>query len=217
MTDLLIPDPPRRRSRRLRVLAVTAAMVVLAAVGVGAVFGSRLGTDPTVVDSPLIGQPAPAVTLPYLEGEGTLSLSELRGQIVVVNFWASWCVACREEHPALLGVAEQYRDAGVVVVGIDYQDSRDAAVAFLNEMGRGGDNYHYVTDPGSRAALDFGVFGVPETYVLDRSGTIVAKITGASTYPLLAGVIDAVLAGKRPESRTSEPVQSGPGVPLTGG
>ncbi|WP_219418037.1 TlpA family protein disulfide reductase [Pseudonocardia nigra] len=217
MSDLLAPKPPRRRSRRFRLLAVAAAVVVLGAVGVGAVFGSRLGTDPTLVDSPLIGQPAPAVTLPYLEAEGTLSLSELRGQVVVVNFWASWCVACREEHPALLATAAQYRDAGVVLVGIDYQDSQAAAQAFLDEMGRGGENYRYVTDPGSRAALEFGVFGVPETFVLDRSGTIVAKITGPSTYPLLAGAIDAVLAGQRPESRTGGPVQPGRGEPVAGG
>lgn len=217
MSDLLDPEPPRRRSRRLRLLAVAAAVVVFGAVGVGAVFGSRLGSDPTLVDTPLIGTAAPAVTLPYLEAEGTLSLGELRGQVVVVNFWASWCVACREEHPALVGVAEQYRDAGVVLVGIDYQDSQAAATAFLDEMGRGGENYRYVTDPGSRAALEFGVFGVPETFVIDRSGTIVAKITGASTYPLLAGTLDAVLAGKRPESRTDRPVQRAPDVSRGGG
>ena len=217
MTDLLAPDPPRRRSRRRRLLAVTAALVALAAVGVGAVFGSRLGTDAALVDSPLIGRPAPAVTLPYLERAGTLSLDELRGQVVVVNFWASWCVACREEHPALVAVAEQYRDAGVVLVGIDYQDGEDSAVAFLDEMGRGGDNYRYVTDPGSRAALDFGIFGVPETFVIDRAGTVVAKVTGPVTYPLLAGAVDAVLAGQRPEARTGVPVQPAPGAPLGGG
>jgi cytochrome c biogenesis protein CcmG/thiol:disulfide interchange protein DsbE len=217
MTDLLDPDPPRRRTRRRRVLAVTAAVVVLATVGIGAVFGSRLGTDAALVDSPLIGRPAPVVTLPYLEREGSLSLAELRGEIVVVNFWASWCVACREEHPALVAVAEQYRDAGVTVVGIDYQDSRSSAVAFLDEMGRGGDNYHYVTDPGSRAALDFGVFGVPETFVIDRAGTVVGKVTGPVTYSLLAGAVDAVLAGKRPQSRTGLPVQPAPGAPLGGG
>jgi cytochrome c biogenesis protein CcmG, thiol:disulfide interchange protein DsbE len=214
MSDPLAPESRRRRPRRL--LTMAAVLVVLGAVGVGAVFGSRLGTDPTLVDSPLIGQPAPAVTLPYLESNGALSLSELRGQIVVVNFWASWCVACRDEHPALIAAAEQYHNAGVVFVGIDYQDSQAAAVGFLDEMGRGGENYRYVTDPASRAALEFGVFGVPETFVLDRAGTIVAKITGPSTYPLLAGTLDAVLAGQRPESRTGGPVQPGPGEPVVG-
>ncbi|OZM79960.1 redoxin family protein [Pseudonocardia sp. MH-G8] len=213
MSDVWAPTPPRRR----RAAKVGAIVIAVVAIGIGAVFGMRLNTDPTLVDSPLIGRPAPDVVLPELEGPGQVSLAGLGGQIVVVNFWASWCVACREEHPALLAAAEQYRDAGVTFVGIDYQDGKESAVAFLDEMGRGGDDYRYVTDPGSRAALEFGLFGVPETFVIDRSGVIVAKITGASTYPLLAGALDAVLAGKRPESRTDVGVQPAPGAPVVGG
>ena len=179
--------------------------------------GSRLGTDPTLVDSPLLGRAAPAVTLPVLEGSGEVSLPSLRGQVVVVNFWASWCVACRAEHPALLGAERQYRDSGVTFVGVDYQDSTSAATAFLDQLGRGGGNYRYVTDPGSRAALEFGLFGVPETFVIDRSGAVAAKITGGVTYPLLSGVIDAVQAGRSPATVASGPVQPGAGAPLQGG
>jgi cytochrome c biogenesis protein CcmG/thiol:disulfide interchange protein DsbE len=213
MSDPLAPAPPRRP----RVLRLAAVVVAVAAIGIGAVFGSRLTSDPTLVDSPLIGRPAPEVVLPALEGPGEVALAGLRGQIVVVNFWASWCVACREEHPALVGAAQQYRDAGVTFVGIDYQDSPSSAVAFLDELVRGGDNYRYATDPGSRAALEFGLFGVPETFVIDRSGTVVAKITGPSTFPLLAGVLDAVIAGQRPGVQTGGPVQPSPGAPLVGG
>jgi len=89
--------------------------------------------------------------------------------------------------------------------------------AFLDELGRGGDNQRYVTDPGSRAALEFGLFGVPETFVIDRSGVIVAKITGGVTYPLLGGVLDAVLAGHRPAAPTPGAVQPAPGASLQGG
>ncbi|OZM76388.1 redoxin domain-containing protein [Pseudonocardia sp. MH-G8] len=213
MSDLPAPVPPRRR----RALRVAAVVVVLVAIGIGAMFGSRLTTDPTLVDSPLIGQPAPDFALPALEGTGEVSLAALRGQIVVVNFWASWCVACREEHPALVGAAAQYRDAGVTFVGVDYQDAASSAVAFLDELGRGGDNYLYATDVGSRAALEFGLFGVPETFVLDRSGTVVAKITGPTTYPLLAGILDAVIAGRQPGGQSGGPVQPAPGAPLIGG
>ncbi|TQM09882.1 TlpA family protein disulfide reductase [Pseudonocardia kunmingensis] len=212
MSDSLHPSPPRRR-RAAKLVAVVVAFI---AIGIGAVFGMRLETDPTLVDSPLIGQPAPDVVLPELEGPEEVSLAALRGRIVVVNFWASWCVACREEHAALLAAAKQYRDAEVTVVGIDYQDGTASAAAFLDELGRGGDNYLYASDVGSRAALEFGLFGVPETFVLDRSGTVVAKITGPSTYPLLAGALDAVLAGQRPESRTDVGVQPAPGAPLVG-
>ncbi len=212
MSDTLTPVPSRRR-----VLRAVAVAVVLVAIGIGALFGSRLTVDPTLVQSPLIGRPVPDLTLPALEGPGEVSLAALRGQVVVVNFWASWCVACREEHAALVAAADQYQDAGLTIVGIDYQDGTSSAVDFLDELGRGGDNYLYVSDVGSRAALEFGLFGVPETFVVDRAGTIVAKITGGTTYPLLAGTLDAVIAGEQPGARTGGPVQPAPGAPLVGG
>lgn len=203
-------DAPQRH--RWRAVRWTAALVIVAAIGVGAVFGSRLGADPALVDSPLIGQPAPTQRLPYLEGEGALSLADLRGRVTVVNFWASWCLACRAEHPALLVAASAYRDKGVVFVGVNHQDKRSSAVGFLDELGRGDSGcYRYVTDPGSTLALDFGVFGLPETFFLDERGTIVAKITGESDFAVLAGTLDSILAGQRPGARTVGPVQPSPG------
>lgn len=201
---------PVRRGRTVRWVAV---FVAAAAVVTGVVFGSRLDADPSLVATPLIGTVVPDLELPALEGGEPLRFSDLRGEVVVVNFWASWCVACREEHPALLAVAEAYRDAGVTLVGIVYQDDQDAAVGFLDEMGRGGDNYRYVADPDSTAALDFGVFGVPETFLIDRDGVIRGKITGATSFSLLAGAVEEVLAGRDPESRTSGSVQPAPGEP----
>lgn len=198
------------RNRRWRALRWGALAVAALAIGIGAVFGARLGTDPTLVDSPLIGQPAPTSEVPYLEQPGAMSLVDLRGQVVVVNFWSSWCTQCRQEHPALLAAARDYRSAGVTFVGVSHQDGHDSAIGFLDELGRGGPNYRYLTDPGSRLALDFGVFGVPETFVIDRQGTIVAKITGASSHPLLARVLDAVLAGRQPRSEVAGPTQPAP-------
>jgi cytochrome c biogenesis protein CcmG/thiol:disulfide interchange protein DsbE len=209
------PEESRKRApgRRGTVVRWVALLVAVAAVIAGVVFGSRLDADPGLVRTPLIGTTVTDSELPALEGGVPLRLSDLRGQVVVVNFWASWCVACREEHAALLSVAETYRAAGVTFVGIVYQDEPDAAVGFLDEMGRGGESYRYVTDPGSAAALDFGVFGVPETFVIDRDGIIRGKITGASTFPLLAGAVDEVLAGRVPQSRVSGSVQPGRGEP----
>ena len=201
--------PHDRPRPERRFLWWTATATVVLAVVVGAAFGLRIGKDPTLVDSPLIGKAAPAATLPDLDGGSPVTLAGLRGRVVVVNFWASWCVPCRAEHEELVAASSAYRSAAVTFVGVDYQDQRSSAVAFLDRLGRGR-GYRYVTDPGSRAALDFGVFGVPETFFLDRSGTIVAKITGAATFPLLAGTLDDILAGRRPQSRTNGPVQPAP-------
>ena len=201
-------EPGSRRLRRL--LRWSAVLVVVLAVGVGALFGARLDRDPSLVSTPLIGQPASERTVPYLEQDGSLSLEDFRGQVVVVNFWAYWCVACREEHPALTAASAAYREAGVEFIGVVYQDRTPNAVGFLDEMGRGED-FRYVTDPESRLAIDFGVFGVPETFFIDETGKIAAKITGASTLPLLSGVLDEMLAGRTPAPSTNTgPVQEAP-------
>ena len=197
-------------SSTMRWLRWVALAVAVAAIAVGAVLGSGLGKDPELVDTPLIGEPAPDLTLPYLEREGSLDLRSLRGQIVVVNFWASWCVPCREEQPTLAAAADTYSGTGVTFVGIGYQDQRGPAVGFLDELGRG-KGYQYVTDPGSRAAMEFGVFGIPETFFLDGAGTIVAKVTGKVDPRLLTAALDDIRAGRRPASRTGGSVQPAPG------
>jgi cytochrome c biogenesis protein CcmG/thiol:disulfide interchange protein DsbE len=198
-------DPPvmptaATKPRRMRWIRLGAVIAVVVAIGGGAVFGATLDSDPNLVETPLIGTPAPDREVPYLEKPGKFSLSQLRGDIVVVNFWASWCVACREEHPALVAAATAYQRSGVTFVGVVYQDRASSAADFLDEMG-GGKEYLNVMDPQSRLAIDFGVFGVPETFFIDRQGRIAAKVTGASTLPLLSGVLDDMLAGNPPTRR----------------
>lgn len=173
-------------------IAVTAVILV------GAALGMRFGTDPSVVDSPMIGRSVPALTLPYLERSGSLSLRTAEAEVLVVNFWASWCVPCRNEHDDLLAAASRYEDDGVQFLGIVFQDQPDQAIAFLDELGRG---YDHVTDPSSQAAIEFGVFGVPETYVIDGDGIIRAKIVGESDIGLLSATIEDVLAGREPGTR----------------
>ncbi len=200
-TRQALGGPESRWPRHVALAAIAATILVAAA------FGTRFNQAPTVVDSPLIGQPVPDLTLPYLEKDGQMSPATLHGEIVVINFWASWCVPCRNEHDDLVTTAKAYEDRGVRFLGILYQDKPASAVAFLDELGRG---YDHLTDPDSRAAIDFGVFGVPETFFIDRDGNVVAKITGESNAQILSSTLDAILAGHSPPSRVLGEVQPQP-------
>ena len=181
-------EPEGRESPRTRMRILTLA--VLSVLAFALLLASGLGKDPRALPSELVGRRAPEFSLPQLGGGPRLELTSLRGQVVVVNFWASWCLACREEHPALLAAWGRYRERGVVFVGIDFEDTEDAALAYADEMG--GD-WPLVTDPGSRTAIAYGVFGVPETFVIAPDGTIAAKIVGAVTYEWLTDEIDGAL------------------------
>jgi len=189
-TDDLGPAAPPRRS----VGTWVAVGLVIIVIVFGAVFASRFGRDPDLVASPLIGQSAPDLSLPLLETTGDVALGDLEGDIVVVNFWASWCTGCRVEHDALLAAAAAYRDAGVSFLGILHQDRVGTGVDFLDEFGRG-EPYRYVVDEGSRAGIEFGVLGLPTTFFLDRAGTIVGQVNGPVSLDVLVRTIEAILLG----------------------
>jgi len=181
-------EPEERGSPRKRTRIV--ALAVVSVLAFTMLLASGLGRDPRVLPSEIVGRRAPAFALPRLGGGPPLELASLRGQVVVVNFWASWCLACREEHPNLLAAWGRYRERGVVLVGIDYEDTEEAALAYAEEMG--GD-WPLVTDPGSRTAIAYGVYGVPETFVIAPDGTITAKRVGAVTYEWLTSEIERAL------------------------
>jgi cytochrome c biogenesis protein CcmG/thiol:disulfide interchange protein DsbE len=192
------PEEQRGSRRRLVTwLAVGGVVVVLGLLA--AVFAGRFGKDPRIVDSPLIGETATPLVLERLDGSGPLDFSTLQGEVVVVNFWASWCIPCRTEHGYLTSAQSAYADQSVQFVGIVFQDTEEAATRFLNDLGYG-EGYEYVLDPGSRAAVEFGVFGVPETFFIDRSGYIVHKIAGPVSPVSLTSALDDILAGRSPEA-----------------
>ena len=171
--------------------------VVVLSVGLALIFATRFGEDPGLVPSPLLGRPAPSLNLPLLDGSGTFDAAALRDKVVVVNFFASWCAPCREEQPDLAAAADAFADRGVVVVEIAYQDQADSAFEFLDEFGRS-EAAVYLADPGSRAAIAYGVFGIPETFFIAADGTVVGKAIGATDALTLGTTIDAVLRGERP-------------------
>lgn len=187
-------------------LRITVALVILAGLALAVVFANRFGEDPRIGSSPLVGKPAPDVTVEIFDGGGPLPLADTAGTVTVVNFWAPWCVPCRTEHGALLQAAARY-EGEVTIVGVAYQSEDDAIDAYLDELGRG---YTIATDPGSRAAIRFGVRGVPETFFIGRDGTVAAKVSGPVDLGLLTSTIDALLAGDEVDSVETGDVQVTP-------
>lgn len=177
-----------KRSTRIAVIASISVVTI----GFIVVFSSRFGADPRLSPSPLIGAPAPAVVLELVESDATLDLAAASGDILVVNFWAPWCVPCRAEHADLVAIANGFADFGVTVIGAAYQSREDDVIAFLDELGRG---YPIGMDDRSRAAIGFGVRGVPETYFVDRDGTVVAKISGPIDLALASATLDRIILG----------------------
>jgi cytochrome c biogenesis protein CcmG, thiol:disulfide interchange protein DsbE len=168
--------------------------VILAVVSVVALLATGLSRGHTIEASPLVGKAAPDFHLQGLDGKpgSAVRLSDLRGQVVVVNFWASWCAECRVEQPDLDQTWNRFRDAGVVVVGVDFQDTEGDARAYLAEAGS---TYPVVVDTDSTAALAFGLRGVPETFVVDQRGEIVERVIGPVEADRLADRITGLLEG----------------------
>jgi cytochrome c biogenesis protein CcmG/thiol:disulfide interchange protein DsbE len=140
-----------------------------------------LNRDPHELPSPLIGKQAPAFELPQLaDPQKTFSPASMKGKVWILNVWASWCVACREEHPVLVELGKMQL---APLIGLDYKDKRDDAVAMLARQ----DNPYLLSafDVNGRVGIDYGVYGVPETYVIDKAGVIRFKHIGPITMELL--------------------------------
>ena len=156
----------------------------IAFVAIAALFLAGLGHDPSLVPSALIDKPAPSFTLPpLLDGKAGLTSADLKGKVALVNVFASWCVPCKAEHPLLMRLAKQ----GVALYGIDYKDKPEDARQLLADMG---DPYARIgADRNGQVGIDWGVYGVPETYVVDSTGTIRYKQVGPLTQDAIDGAI----------------------------
>jgi cytochrome c biogenesis protein CcmG, thiol:disulfide interchange protein DsbE len=177
-------EVPAARPSRAKGLIV-AAVVLVAVLGVawaaiGAMGSGTLGQDP-------FGRAAPPFTRPKLNGKGTISLADLRGHPVVLNFWASWCGPCKQEAPLLAQAEKEWRKQGVVFLGVDSEDQTDNAKVF---EGAYGISYESAFDPSGELADQYGVMGYPETFFLDAKGKIREKFIG----PIDAETLSTYLA-----------------------
>jgi cytochrome c biogenesis protein CcmG/thiol:disulfide interchange protein DsbE len=188
-------------STALRAFKIVAWVIALAALLWLAAIQLRGGADRVAssfgvanyrAQAVAVDEPAPDFELPLLSGGGTLRLSDLRGRVVVLNFWASWCSPCRLEAPDLQAASVDYRARGVRFVGVDEVDDRFAARAFLEEFSI---TYPSVFDPSGSLADDYGFIGLPATYVIDERGTIAFRFQGFLDGPTLRSALDDVLAG----------------------
>jgi cytochrome c biogenesis protein CcmG, thiol:disulfide interchange protein DsbE len=162
--------------------------------------------DPRIIPSPLIGQPAPDFELPIMaitpaadgadETGEVVRLSDHLGEVVVINFYASWCVPCRIEHPALVRTAARYADRGVQFYGVVYQDTPAAIRRYLRQMGL--KPYPSLLDSAQRVAIDWGLAGVPETFFIGKDGVVRRKVFSAVTEHELVAEIEKLLAEPAP-------------------
>jgi len=150
-------------------IVIAAALVIVLFVG--------LGKDPSIINSPLIGKPAPNFALKAVGTGETVDIASLRGKPAIINFWATWCGPCYQEHPVLVQNARVLGN-NVQFVGVVFGDTEQKILAFLNERGS---SYPTLLDQSGKVALAYGVGGVPETFFLDRTGKIVAKYAGPMT------------------------------------
>jgi cytochrome c biogenesis protein CcmG, thiol:disulfide interchange protein DsbE len=176
-----------------------ASVALLATVPVIALFAYGLTRDPREIPSPLPGRDAPRFAMAVMPANtdeapvtDTVRLADRRGRIVVMNFYASWCLACRDEHPVLQELAPEYRAKGVEFYGVLYKDSPNAIRRWISEMG--GQPYPTLLDPGSRTAIDYGLYGVPETFFVGRDGRVARKHVGPVTREVLRHTLDSLIA-----------------------
>ena len=166
------PAAPASWPRRIGLLVPLAVFI-----GLGVFLAIGLTRDPREVPSPLVGKPVPEFSLPPVRGRTPgLATADLKREVSLVNVFASWCVACREEHPLLMEIS---RERTVPLHGLNYKDQPEAAARWLDEMG---DPYTRTgADLDGRVGIDWGVYGVPETFVIDRDGRIAYKQIGPIT------------------------------------
>jgi cytochrome c biogenesis protein CcmG/thiol:disulfide interchange protein DsbE len=168
-----------------------AAGVLVPALAVLALLAYGFTREPRYIESPIIGRPAPGFALTLFDGQA-VALDDFRGKVVFVNFWASWCPPCRAEAPMLEATWRRLQEQGVVFLGVNTQDEEPRARGFLQEFGI---TFPNGRDPDGRIAIEYGVWGLPETFIVDPAGRITYKHIGTLGQALLLAKLDEARHG----------------------
>jgi cytochrome c biogenesis protein CcmG, thiol:disulfide interchange protein DsbE len=171
-----------------------AGIAGIGVVPVIAMLSYGLTHDPKAIPSPLPGKPAPAFALTTLEKGDSVHFAPMSGQVTVVNFWASWCIPCRDEHEDLIEASRAYTPRGVHFYGVLYNDTPDNARKYLEEMGVWG--YPTLLDPHTYTAINYGIYGVPETFFIGKDGRVAYKQVGPVTVQMMNRVLEPMLRGQ---------------------
>jgi cytochrome c biogenesis protein CcmG, thiol:disulfide interchange protein DsbE len=196
-----LSDAPTDGDNRFR-LRIWHVVVVATLIGLFLLFYEGLWGDPSAIPTVLIGTPAPTFSGPNVVTGDTIDLTKYRGKVVMINFWASWCQECRVEHENLLALYNQFRtNPDFVMLGIDYQDKLEDAREYLDIHSS---PFQQVRDVNGTISIDYGVYGVPETFIIDKQGVIrhkqVGPIVGPSYNLLTERVLPTLLQGPGPNA-----------------
>jgi len=169
----------------------------LAIVGLIVILYHGLYQNPSYIPPVIINTPAPEIVGPELYQGKEIRLSDYKGKVVVLNFWASWCRECALEHSSLLEMNRRYQaNPQFVMIGVNYQDKEDLAKEYLKQHGN---NFIHVRDPSGKISIDYGIYGVPETFVIDQSGMIryksIGPLIGETAAGLMKDIIEPLLKG----------------------
>ncbi len=165
--------------------------LVVGVLGLLTLFYKGLWGNPAFIPSVLVGTAAPDFTGPELYKGRQVSLNDFSGKVVVVNFWASWCLECKQEHPSLLALADRFgKDPKFVMIGVNYQDREEDAKKYLEEHG---DAFIHIRDPKGTISIDYGVYGIPETFIIDQQGIIRHKLIGPIIGDVYTNIADRII------------------------
>ena len=173
---------------------IVRSLIVVALLGLVLTLALAFRRDPHDIRTGTVGKPAPAFAAARLDGTGDLSLGQYAGKVVVLNFFASWCEPCTQENPALVRVYERYRGTDVVMIGVNYQETRDNGLGYVRRMGI---SWPTIADDDGRIALSYGVFGPPETFFIRPDGVIAGRHIGPIDETTLITGIETI----RPAAR----------------